>query len=658
MIALLGLAQIPLGLTLYGSPIALFVLYALAVFALLIIYFILSHLRERSGGSDYDSRYSYGTGSVVDDRRHRRNSGGRSKSWVKTILVGIGAYWLFNRIRGRRESHGRDKPEVVGSHRRSSSYVEDEKYSQYGRDPEREGDWEERLLRIAAPIGLGGLVTRYYDRRYRDRDSDVSDYGPPPGGPTPINDARYNNGRYDGPAGPPPGAPVPFNQPPPVGQYPPNQPLPASQHPLNQPLPPAQGPPLRRQGSVSSFTHSSFESASGQQREGHGLRDGLATLGAAGLVKSIWNRRKARKEDERLEEEQDARTHGNRLTGDGRPPRRHRRGESTLTSDTSSIGGHPGASNAIPPVPAGVYPTAGAGGAATTSHGRDRTTAEELPLGGIPRHGQVPMPEIPPDRHGGLFHDESSGSDVYIGADGRNHWRHREGRNAAAASATGGTTGLGAAELGNSRRGSRDRRGSQADPAAAEASSRRRDRSNRRQSASGGEESMAASTPVSVKVKMHNDGRHVTLRRLPEAEAAAERQARRTPKDTSSKRRSDSASSLSGTDGTTERFRRNQLADRQRAEAMRIESERLAEARNQAQAQSNPNAYPNVPAPPPIPESSSGLRPPGAMSVGSPGTYDGNTTEASADYANNRRRRRAERVQAKQARDARRVEFE
>lgn len=645
MIALLGLAQIPLGLTLYGSPVTLFVLYALAAFALLVIYFILTYLRERRGGSDYDSRYSYGTGSVVDDRRQRRTSGGRSGNVVKGALAGAGAYWLLDRIRGRRASRGSDGPEVIGSHRPSGSYVEDEKYSQYGHDQGRDGVWEDRLLRIAAPIGLAGLAARYLDRRHQDRDSDVGNYGPPLGGPAPINDGRYNEGGYDGPAG----------RPPPVGPIPINQHVPTNQHPLNQPLPNAGRPPLHHPGSVSSYTHSSFESASGQRREGHGLRDGLATLGALGLARSIWNRRKARKEDRRLEEEQDVRAHGNRLTGDGRPPRRHPPGESTLTSDTSSIGGHPGNAHGIPPMPAGVYPAGG--GAATAGAGRVQTI-EELPLGGVPRHGQVIMPEIPPDRHGGLFHDDSSGSEVYIGGDGRNHWRHHAGRDAAAAAVAGGAAGLAAAEMGNRRRGSHDRQEGQVDLAAAEASSRRRDRSNRRQSASGGEESMAASTPVSVKVKMHNDGRHVTLRRLPEAEAAAEREARRASRETSNRRRNESVSTLSGTDGTTERFRRNQMAERQRAEAMRIESESLAEARNQAQAQSNPNAFPNVPAPPPIPESSSSLRPPGAMSVGSPGTYDGNTTEASADYANNRRRRRAERAQAKQAREAKRVEFE
>ena len=648
MIALLGLAQIPLGLTLYGSPVSLFVLYALAAFALLVIYFILAYRAERHSGSDYDSRYDYGTGSVVDDRR-RRNSGGRTGNVLKGLLAGVGLYWLLDRIRGRRANREPDGPEVVGSRRHSGSYVEDEKYSQYSRDDGRGAVWEDRLLRIAAPIGLAGLAARYFDRRHGDRDSDVGSYGPPLGGAAPIHD-RFD-GRYDGPAGlPPPGAPIP-----------PGQPLPENQHPLNQPQPLGGRPPLHRPGSISSYTHSSFQSASGQPRPSHGVRDGLATLGAAGLIRNIWNKRKQRKEERRLEHEQDARAHGNRLTGDGRPPRRPP-GESTLSTDTSSIGPHPTHGNGIPPIPAGVYPGGATTGAPPAGNRRNQSTVEELPLGGVPRHGQVTMPDIPPDRHGGLFHDDSSGSEVYIGEDGRNHWRHRASRDAAAAGVAGGAAGLAAAEMANARRRSRDRQGSQVSSPAAEASTRRRDRSTRRQSASGGEDSMANSTPVSVKVKMHEDGRHVTLRRLPEAEAAAEREARRRSREAAGRRRGDSVSTLSGTNGSTDRFRRNQMAERQQAEAMRIESERLAAAKAQAQAQSNPNTYPNVPipvpAPPPIPESSSNLRPPGTGSVGSPATYDGNTTEASADYANNRRRRRAERAQAKQAREAKKVEFE
>lgn len=631
----------------------------MAVFTLLVVYFVLTHLRERRGGNEYDSRYSYGTGSVVEDRRRGRNegrTGGRTGNVVKGAIAGAGLYALVDRFRRRRSKSRVDPvggpgggpvggPEVVGHGRHSSSYVEDEKYSEYSRDYGGDGVWEDRLLRIAAPIGAAGLVTRFFDRRYKDRDSDVEEYGPPPpGGAAAINEGRHGQGRL------PPGGPIPLNQPLPDNRHPLNQPFPNGQHPLNQPFPPGQGPPLNQpfppgqrppnqplpigqrppNRRPSDLTHSSYESASGEPRRGHGLRDGIATLGVLGLARSIFNRRRERNQDSQLPEAQQGQVPGGNLTGDGRPPRHHRPGSSSLSSDTTSLTGI-----GIPPIPAGAY----AAGTAGITHERDRNRNEELPLGGIPRNGQVAMPPIPPDPHG-IFHADSSGSEVYIGDDGRNHWRHNAGRDVAAGAIAGGATGLAAAE-------------------AAEASSSRRDQRDRRQPAGGAIPSVA-SPPVSIKVKMHDDNRHVTLRRLPEAEAAAERQARearRRSQERSGRRRGDSASSLSGTEGSGDRFRRNQFQERQQAEAMRFESERLAAAR--AQAQSQKTAV-NVPAPPPIPESSSNLRPPRTASIGSPGTYDGNTTEASADYVNNRRRRRAERAQkqAREARGGKTVEFE
>ena len=635
-----------MGLTLYGSPLALFVLYALAVFTLLVTYFILTHLRERRIGNDYDSRYSYGTGSVVEDRPHRRNerrTGGRTGNIVKGAIAGVGLYALADRFRRRRSKSRADPatapgvgpgggPEVAGHARHSSSYVEDEKFSDYSRDHGGDGVWEDRLLRIAAPIGAAGLVTRYFDRRYKDRESDVEEYGPPPGGRTATNDGRHGEGRL------PPGGPVPLNRPLPENRHTLNEPFPYGQRPPNQSLPVGQRPLNRRS---SDETYSSYASASGEPRRGHGLRDGIATLGVLGLARSIFNKRRGRNQDQELAAEQDPRVHGGNLTGDGRPARHHRPGLSSISSGTTSLTGtnHPHHGDGIPPIPAGAYP-AGAAGAAVATHERDRNRNEELPLGGIPRNGQVAMPSIPPDPQG-IFHADSSGSEVYIGDDGRNHWRHHAGRDVAAAGIAGGAVGLAAAK-------------------AAEASSGRRDHRDRRQSAGGGVPSVA-SPPVSIKVKMHDDNRHVTLRRLPEAEAAAERQARearRRSQERSGRRRGDSASSLSGTEGSGDRFRRNQFQERQQAEAMRIESERLAAARVQAQ---NQRPAMNAPAPPPIPESSSNLLPPRTASIGSPGTYDGNTTEASADYANNRRRRRAERAQARQAREAKggkTVEFE
>ena len=609
---------------------------------------MLEYLRGRRIGNDYDSRYSYGTGSVVDQGTPQRKSS-RTKRLAEGAIAGAGIYALVNRFR-RRSSAGReDRPEVVGSRRHSrhsGSYVEDEKYSDYSRDS-RGGIWEDRLFKIAAPLGLAGAAAWFARRRHRDRSSDQGDYRPPLGGQVPTNSG------HDGQGHPPPGGPIPLNQPLPTNQHPLNQ-LPPSGLPL-----PGQRPPSHRHSSLT-YSESSYDSASNQRRTGHGFRDGLATLGALGLARSIWNRRKERKEDRRLADEQESRIHDQHFTGDGRPPR-HRPpigAESTLSGDTgSSIGHlHPHTAHGIPPIPAGTLPGGATVAGANAFPGGGRNTVEELPLGGVARNGHVAMPEMPPERPE-LFHENSSGSEVFIGSDGRNHWRHHAGRDAAAAGLAGAAAGgIAAHEIGNRRR-SRDPHESPL--STAEAGSSRRDRQDRRASASGED---SGGTPVSVKVKMHQDGRHVTLRRLPEEEAAAEREARRRSREQAGRHRADSASSLSGTDGSTQRFRRNQTLERQNAEAMRIESERLREARAQAQAQSNPNAPPNVPAPPPIPETPpSALRPgqgPPISSVGSPGTYDGNTTEASADWADNRRRRRAERSQARQAKEAKKVEFE
>lgn len=168
------------------------------------------------------------------------------------------------------------------------------------------------------------------------------------------------------------------------------------------------------------------------------------------------------------------------------------------------------------------------------------------------------------------------------------------------------------------------------------------------------------SPPVSVKVKMHNDGRHVTLRRLTEEEAAANRRRERR----ASRRRAGSASSLSGNEGSYDRWRRVEELERQQAEQIQREREAAAAAAaaNNSIAQSGslhpssfmPPPHSHMPPPPPIPHAPSSL-PYGAGSITSPGTFTG--TDASGDYANNRRRRRAERARARQERQGHGVEF-
>ncbi|KAI4166429.1 MAG: hypothetical protein LQ343_008058 [Gyalolechia ehrenbergii] len=590
-IALLGIAQVALGLTLYGSPKALFVLYALAVFVLILAYFILTYRDDKGGGSDYDDRYSYsyGSGSVAEERR--RPSGGFS-NLVKAGAAGAGIAALASCFRNRSRSRDRGEPEVVGSRRPSIDDTIDEKYSQYGRNRGRDAGWKDRLLKVGAVAGGVGLAKRFFDRRRdRDRDSDVGDYGPPLGGATAIN-------------------------PDPMERIEEGRPLPSNQHPPNH--------PLNHRRSTSSMSYGSYISAS-QEGRNHGLRNAVAGLGALGLARNIFRGRRERKERKRADamrdQERQDRANNRRLTGDGFPRRGGRRHSLTTTSMSDSTDGRPLHDPGLPPpIPAGTLPI-GAGAAVAA---RDQSRIQPglpppsnlpPPPANIPPQSRNPvaepvsMPPIPPDPQGGLFHQESSASS----ADGRYRRHRRSGRNNAAAA----TTGL----------------------AAGEGSSR----PDRRHSMGAGEGS-PVSPPVSVKVKMHSDGRHVTLRRLPEEEAAAERAARQKSKGRHGRRRGDSASSLSGAGSGGERWRRTEGLERQQAEQMRVESERLAAARNQAQNMQTPMP---MPPPPPIPGSST-RPPPPTGSVSSPGNYD---TEASADYVNNRRRRRAERAQNKQARE-------
>lgn len=604
MIALLGLAQIPLGLTLYGSPRALFILYALAAFALLLIYFLLSYAEGRRGGSDYGS-YSYGSGSANSPRRRSSRLGGLAKAGI----AGAGIAALSSRFRNRsrdRRSHG----EVVGSRRNSESYVGDEKDSRHGRDEDRGSGWKDWLLKMGAIAGGVAIAKKLMGRRNRDeeRDSDVSNDGPPLGSSV-LPEERLEEGR----------------------------PLRTGQRPLDH----------RR--SHSSMTYDSYTSASGERRQGHGLRNTVAGLGAFGLARNIFKKRRERKETRRLEtqrqreidEERRARANNQRLTGDGNPPRRNvRRSSNTTSTDFSGSTNEPRYDSGIPPpIPAGVYPGAAAGaaaglatGAAIAGQNNDRDRHPNIinpsnpTVGAGPPLGSVQMPPIPPDPQG-IFHD-SSGSEAYASGGGRQH-RRRSGRHAAAPF------------------------GSSAAGLVVPESSTQRD--PRRQSGSGGEAGVA-SPPISIKVKMYPEGRHVTLRRLPLEEAAAERSRR--SKERHGRRRKGSMNSLSGSDGGGNRWRRKEAQRQQEAQDQRPESQNpppLAQAYNRTQPLQAP-----MPPPAPAAGSSTGQRP-GAGSVGSPGTmFEGTPTEASATYRDNRKRRRAERSQAQLAKEGRqgaRVDF-
>jgi hypothetical protein len=146
----------------------------------------------------------------------------------------------------------------------------------------------------------------------------------------------------------------------------------------------------------------------------------------------------------------------------------------------------------------------------------------------VPRN----MPPQPPPQGEQYTVISDSGSEAYHSPSGR---RHHDGRNAALAG------GAAAAAM------------SHGSPSRLDASQRRSSRDD-----------SIVSPPVSVKVKMHNDGRHVTLRRLNEEEAAAEREARK--RERQNRNRNGSLSSLDGQ--SKDRWRRTEAMEAAQAQEM------------------------------------------------------------------------------------------
>lgn len=611
--------QVPLGLTLYGSPRVLFILYALWAFVLLILYFILSYINQPEMGFDDRTTYITDRTGSTRTRGSRRSKGHGLGALATAGAAGAGLAALRNRSRSRSRRNG-SRQEVLSSRhdsrsrvesRFTDSYLSDEKYAG---GKKKTGTWKDRLLGAGAAAGGIFAVKSLFNRNKKhhaptETGSDVS-YGRPlgPSEVTQTDLSRLEEGRA-------PASPAARDDWRRVEEREAAQAAAMAGSPLRQGhRPPRSGASMDSFDSRTSFSDELDDRPPGRS---YGLKEGVATLGVLGFLKHSFGKRKNRKEDARaealrqhdLEEERIARANSKRrkYTGDGVPPRRNRRAstdytESELTGITPSVA-RPGMSQ--PPVESTLGPS----------------TAP-----------------IRPPPHADLLSE--SGSEAYNSPGGRPHRRHHDSSGMLGPALAGGA----------------------AAAAVSTGSPSRRDHSQRRNS----RESGVASPPVSVKVKMHNDGRHVTLRRLNEEEAAAEREARR--KDRQKRNRNGSRSSLS--DLGNDRWRRTEALEAQQAQEMGQSSipppppmpgaplrmpEPIIPPPPPGPPPSNFGAPGNIPLPPPPPI------PAGAGSVlSSPhGTQVyGTETDVSGAYDSNRRRRRAERAQAKAARSGTsRVEF-
>ena len=631
-IALLAIAQVALGLTLYGSPKFLFILYAFWVFGLVVLYFVLEWLHERRVAELGNGGGSYYSDDVVEERKENRHG------FAKLAAGGLGAAGLA--ALWRRRSQDKRRPEVPGAGTDVSGSYYGSYYTDDKVEPRRSG-WGKRILEIGAVGGGIAAAKRVFGRRNDSTSSLASGpVRPPLGGMQAVGGnqsvmtdsvSRLEEGR---PVGSVPG---------PIGQGSPGFIRPT--HPLaNPPLTPG-----RRQSADSYEYYGSDISGSPSKNKTHGFRDALAVGGVLFAAKSLFKNRRQRKEEaredsireQRQEEERIARMNSvGRYTGDGVAPQRYRnQGFSNQT--VSNVSG----SFVDGPSRMGQgLPVAGVGVAAATAladRNRIRPVGEDpMIITPGPASAMPPtnMPPVPP-MHQSEY--ASSGSEMYTTGSGRNRHRHHLRDEAAA--------GLAGAAIG------------------AVATDAMRRRHDSRQT-----DNTVESPPVSLKMKVHNDGRHVTLRRLTEEEALAQRADRRASSSGRHRRNSfNSSSTGSGlgdrrrTASADRRFRRDEAAAGVVASGALPASQSAAyppppppgiSHRTGSQPPFAPPAIDpvtgrpyGVPAPPPIPSSSPAGGPASSV-LTSPGT---DTSTPGTDYLSNRRRRRAERAQARLAKEGR-----
>ena len=584
-ISLLGIVQIPLGLTLYGSPKYLFILYTLWMAFLVLVYFILSYRaesrRERymSGG-----RSDVGGGRITESEyfSDRKDDHGSKWKWLGALGAGAGIWALMrgrkknrdaetNRSRSRSYSGGRG-PEVIPSRRGSASYLEEEKYTNVSHPQKSGGGGFLKVLGgAAAAVGAGKLVSNWMDRRDRRRDDEysaVSTETPRRNRPgrtaaaysefdSEMTPDLRRNGRADETQSsllPPSAHPTTM-----AGAISAADQRMGSRRPVTPPQ--SHGRPRPGASYVEDSEYSSYVSPSRRPMDdrpgggggGGGVAKGLmAGLGMGWLAKKFSGRKGRREEEERLHEEEEMRL-GNtpsRYTGDGYPsptrrestsrippPRRPIKmpGESVLSSEVTDSTVEPrpsGGYNAPPPPMHGGPPVAppvlvpGSGGRGSRPPGSGSGSRQNL--------NPISMPTMPDDPHGILHSVHSEGDSSFMsGSPRRDSSRRRRAAERAA-----------------------DAAASRASELAANEEVQRSDVRDRYGSPSG--------RPVSVKLKMHDDkNRNVTLRRLTEEEAMAAR----------SRVNSDSSVSALESPSQGRRYRRDSTPRASERRAGRVEEE-------------------------------------------------------------------------------------
>ncbi|KAK3940396.1 hypothetical protein QBC46DRAFT_313940 [Diplogelasinospora grovesii] len=664
LIALLGMAQVPLGLCLYGSPKVTFILYAVWMAFLVFLYFVLDYRDQgrrefvlsggRSDGGGMHSR-------VTEDRRSSKKGGGMG--WLGPLAAGAGIMAL---MRGRRKNRDRDterghsrspspsnvtshrhrhESEVIPSPRGSDSYFDEKSTNVHSRRRESGGGgggFMKTLLGVGAGLGAGALVGRMLGRRNSGRRGDESEYSAvatdtpsrvhrprrntaPPTEYSDYSDLTQEPRRHSyrdhgrrSPLLPPPGDPVTA-----AAAISASEPRPVARPPMT---------PQRSHGGRSRFEsidgsdYSSYVSPSRRpstQKKSGGVGKGiLAGIGLGWFAKKAKDRRDRREErlrdeeDRRMEEEE--RRAGNRTsryTGDGYPTptrresQRRRPTRPRPAPSATTVSAFTEESSTIEAPSHAPYDPAPVGGGA-------RPPPAPVPVPGAPPMappptGPVPVPVPVPINPAGRSSRSQSASrhdNVFDPVlmppmpDDPRGVLHESG------SETYFSSGGRPHRRHSTRRGRRGNGDPEAAAAAAAASASllaaQVDEERQRR----GESPLAGPSgqPVSVKVKVHDDrDRNITLRRLTEEEMAASQRRDHSASQAPGgrRRRNDSVSSVGSTgyDTPTGGGRRYRREGRPEARDNSRSSTGRAEAAAESHVEGQESSLAAAPPPPPPP---------------------------------------------------------
>ncbi|PTB62540.1 hypothetical protein BBK36DRAFT_147521 [Trichoderma citrinoviride] len=456
-LAILGIVQIPLGLTLYGSPKVLFILYAVWMAFLLVLYFVLSY--QAQGRREHymsEVRSEAGNTRITEseyfsDHRDHEHS---KLAWLGPLAAAAGLFALARgRNRDHRDDHSRVRsqspsmrsrgPTVVSSR---PSYFSSEKYSDL--PPQRDGGGGGGgLLKVlggaAAAFGAGKLFSNYMSRRDRrdEEYSAVSTETPHRNRSGRATTISEFNSEYtdDVSTIPPSRAPAPTQT---ASAYGGRRPSPSRSNVRSN---------LPRRDTYDDSEYSSYVSPSRRTQDaggggGGGFAKGvLATLGVGWLAKKIANRRARKEEDERLREEEEMRSgtqfssrysnteYSSPVRRDSRRPPPQRRSTVTGTEFSDTTESTFDTQTELSAMPEKGRPLSAAV--------RVPPSTSALVPGDAPppRRGErLSMPAMPSDPRGILAHSDGSASDLTSIVDrpaGRNPSRRQLDSERAAAEA-------------------------------------------------------------------------------------------------------------------------------------------------------------------------------------------------------------------------------